>query len=101
MIAHSNMSTDSVWPMLLVINALDGHKIVDENGNAPYWDIQTPWIITADTADDYQKYWLEEFPIPLEAMQNLLYRYNPDVTYEDFEETLRNYGYDWVMSFHQ
>ena len=74
---------------------------VDENGNAPYFDIQQPWIITTETADDYQKYWLEEFPIPLEAMQNLLYRYNPDVSYDDFKEVLENYGYDWVMSFHK
>lgn len=101
MIAHSNMSTDSVFAMVLVLNALDGHKIVDENGNPPYFTAGSPWIITQETADDYQTYWLDEFPIPMEAMQSMLYRYNPDVSYESLLKIQEDYDYDWVMSFHE
>ena len=99
MYAHCHTTIDAAYAMPLVINALDGHKIVDAEGKAPYLTNLSPWLVTADTTDDYQTYWLDNFPLPIEEMQNMLYRYNPDVTYETIADSQEAWGYDWIVNY--
>lgn len=77
----------------LACNWLDGHPILDENGKAPYFNKMMPCTIDETNAQAYvDKMEAGEPIIPQEYYKNLLYRYNPDVTYDDFVEFLENYS---------
>ena len=75
---------------------MDGHKIVDENGVAAALLIN-PVVVTPETAEIYQKFWIDEMPYSYENFKDLLYRNNPDVTYEDFKKAAENYTFENVL----
>ena len=84
----------SMPPMIgaaLVMNYLDGCKLVDSNGLAVHYQT-TPIIVTSENVDLYMDVFCTEGqqPIADSLMQSLLYRYNPDLTYESFYETVTN-----------
>lgn len=77
----------------LACNWLDGHPILDENGKAPFFNQMMPCTIDETNAQAYvDKMESGEPIVPQEYYKNLLYRYNPDVTYDDFVEFLENYS---------
>lgn len=79
-----------IGPTLLV-NYLDGHPILDENGKAPR--LQTiPFAVTSENVDDYMAMFTTEgiHPVADEVLKNLCYRYNPDVTYETYMDVIQN-----------
>jgi ribose transport system substrate-binding protein len=78
----------------LLVNYLDGHPILDENGNAPMSDQLSFIMVTAETADDYEKYWLKRHPFLEEEYRNLCYRYNPDVTWQDYVNLIESYSFE-------
>ncbi len=89
------------WPEVylataLLLNNMDGHKIVDENGVAAALLIN-PVVVTPETAEIYQKFWIDEMPYSYENFKDLLYRNNPDVTYEDFKKAAENYTFENVL----
>ncbi len=74
----------------LLINYLDGHKIVDENGKVPEFK-SVGFVINNDNIDTYEKIFkTQSEPFPVEVIQKLMYRYNPDVTYADFADFVEN-----------
>ena len=76
----------------LVCNWLDGHPILDEEGKAPFFNQMQPCTIDETNAQAYiDKMESGEPIIPQEYYKNLLWRYNPDVTYDDFVEFLTDY----------
>ena len=83
---------------ILLINYLDGHPLLDENGEAPYLNSIPVWMVTPENADIYQKYTIDGFEMADEDYQNLLYRNNPDVTYESFRTFVENYDYDYMVA---
>jgi ABC-type sugar transport system substrate-binding protein len=71
----------------LLINHLDGHPILDENGKAPDLKIN-PFLVTKDNVDDYIAtfYTPGTHPITEEVLKSLLWRFNKDVSYKTFTE---------------
>ncbi len=77
----------------LLINAIDGHRIVDENGQPIMFDNLESALITPDNADAYiAGYDANVSWVGDENYKNLLYRYNPDVTVDDFNNFFENYA---------
>jgi ribose transport system substrate-binding protein len=90
---NGSLGVQGSLALCLAINAYDGHRIEDENGKPIYFDNFESAIITADNADLYMAgyengtSWVGD-----ENYLNLLYRYNPDVSAETFNEFLENYA---------
>ncbi|MCU6761063.1 ABC-type sugar transport system%2C periplasmic component [uncultured Roseburia sp.] len=77
----------------LLINYLDGHPILDKDGNPPYFGEKSQYVITKETADQFYGFLKDHGTetITAEEYQNLLYRNNPDVDYDYYDEFLKNY----------
>lgn len=72
----------------LLVNYLDGHQILDENGKAPYMCVM-PIILTSDNIDTFMSIYHStattgRHPLSPDTIKSLLWRYNPDVSYQDF-----------------
>ena len=84
----------------LLLNAMDGHKIVGADGKAPYLECP-PVVVTPENAEYYQKYWMDDVPFHYEDISQLLYRCNPDVSIKDFEDFIANYSVENVVTMHE
>jgi ABC-type sugar transport system substrate-binding protein len=75
----------------LLLNMLDGHPIKDADGKAPFFAIPTS-LVTKDNVDAYVEVFLSEgaHPVPADVLKKLCYRYNPDVTYQTYVDTIKN-----------
>ncbi|NCB62364.1 MAG: sugar ABC transporter substrate-binding protein [Clostridia bacterium] len=82
----------------LLINYLDGHPILDENGQAPMSNGIMTITVTAENVDDYDQYWIQNQAFTPEEYQALLYRNNPDVTWKDYEDLINNYNFESRMA---
>lgn len=84
---------------LLVLNCLDGHKIVDENGMAPRLRTQ-PFPVTRDNVDDYMKVFFsdEAQPFTKVMLEKLLYTSNPNVGYQDYVELVSSLDLDYMLA---
>jgi ABC-type sugar transport system substrate-binding protein len=85
----------------LLINYLDGHPILDDQGLAPR--LQTiPFTITAENAQDYIDIFYGEgsHAFTEEMFKNLVWRCNPDVTYADYTALIENLDLDYIMEQH-
>lgn len=79
--------------LCLVINAIDGHRIEDENGRPIYFDNFECAVITPENAEAYEKGYADGVSwVGDDTYKQLLYRYNPDVTAETYNEFLENYA---------
>ena len=88
---------DASFSAALVMNAIDGKRLVDENGDPIWADNMLLFEVNADNADNYLKYWVNDFPLTTEGFDQLLYRCNPDISYESFMDYCANYNYEFVM----
>jgi ribose transport system substrate-binding protein len=77
-----------------LLNYLDGHPILDENGQAPMSNGVKFVTVTKDNTDDFENYWLNSHPFTPDDYKNLCYRYNPNVTWQDYVDLLDNYNFD-------
>lgn len=79
--------------LVLLINALDGHRIVDENGQGVNFLNLECAMITPENAAAYQAgYEAGVSWVGDENYKNLLYRFNPDVTLDDFNNFFENFA---------
>ncbi len=79
--------------MVLAVNLADGHKIVDDEGKAAMFNNLQVFVITKDNVEAFRELYSDGTElITDEEYKSLLYRYNPDVTFDDFNEFLENYG---------
>ncbi len=85
----------------LLQNYLDGHPILDENGNPPVLTNLQMILLPADRVDDYTKYWIDGNPLTEEQYKSLMWRYNPDVSYQTFYDICENFTLDSVVEAHQ
>lgn len=70
----------------LLINYLDGHQILDENGKAPELT-NAGFVVNMDNIDAFEEIFKTKAePFQAKTIQPLLWRYNNDVTYADFEK---------------
>ena len=74
----------------LMINYLDGHQILDENGNPPELK-SVGFLVTTDNVDDYEALFLNSHPFTDEVLQTLVYRYNEDVDYAYIKDFVENH----------
>ncbi len=82
-----------VLSMTLLINYLDGHKIVDADGKAPLFDNLKTFVITPENAEGFQKLYDEGANfVGMDNFNKLLYRSNPDVTVDTYNEILQGYA---------
>ena len=75
----------------MLINHLDGHAILDADGNKPELIIY-PFIVTADNVDNYIAIFNAPGVSPFheEIARKLSWRYNSDVTYQTFLDVINN-----------
>jgi ribose transport system substrate-binding protein len=76
----------------LLLNMLDGHALKNDAGEAPFIQVPTS-LITKANVDAYVEVFFNEanpFPVTVDTIKKLAYRYNPDVTYASFMETIKN-----------
>ncbi|MGN0967733.1 MAG: sugar ABC transporter substrate-binding protein [Oscillospiraceae bacterium] len=74
----------------LMINYLDGHQILDNEGKAPELK-SVGFRIDANNVDDYEKLFLNNMPFTDEVLKTLVYRNNEDVTYDTFVDFMENH----------
>lgn len=79
--------------MCLLINYLDGHQILDKDGKAPILDYLKCYLITSENADHFAKlYENESCFVTDDEFKSLLYRYNPEVSFDTYDEFLKGYA---------
>jgi len=85
----------------LLINYIDGHPIKNENGLAPNLIVK-PFTVTIDNVDDFvaMLYTDGVNPIADDVLQSLLWRYNPDVTYQDYLDVIDSLTIEGMMAAH-
>ena len=73
--------------------------VLDADGNAAIFDDWEFFYIDSSNVDDYETYYLNKNQhIAAEDYQKLLYRYNPDVSYETFEQFIKDFSLDYVKA---
>lgn len=88
-------SVDGSIAMTLAINYMDGCKIVDENGQAPMFNILQAYVVSSDNVDKFVDLYANGCElITADGYKNLLYRYNPEVSYDTYVQFLSHYGDD-------
>lgn len=85
----------------LLINYLDGHPILDENGEAPMTNGLNAIFVDPSNVDDYEENWINNQAFTPEEYQALLYRNNPDVTWKDYTDLIDNYSFESRMAAKQ
>ncbi len=80
----------------LLMNTIDGHKIVGDDGK-PLNLTLDPVVVTPETVDLYEKFWIDGNPYEYDDISYLLYRENSEVTADDFYEFCENYSIESVL----
>lgn len=79
--------------MCLLINYLDGHQILDAEGKAPILDNLNLYMVTSENAAGFKKMYANESCfITDEEFKSLLYKYNPEVSFETYDTFVQNYA---------
>lgn len=86
--------------MALAINMADGHPILDEEGKAPMFANIQDFLITEENVDVFTELYAggNKF-ISDDQYKSLLYRYNPEVSYDSWVEFLTTYGDNVVANY--
>lgn len=80
----------------LLLDAIDGKRIEDKDGIPGNFLIK-PVVVLPETAELYEKCWIDEMPYTYDDVKTLLYRENPNVTYQDFEKFVEGYSIEGVL----
>ena len=86
---------------LLLVNYLDGHPILDENGKAPATKGVKTIMITKENVDDFEENWINNEIFSEEELQSLLYKYNENVTWADYQKMIDEYNFENRMAAKQ
>lgn len=84
----------------LLQNYLDGHPILDPDGNPPVFTNLNMILLPADQADLYKKYWIDGHPLTEDQYKSLTWRYNPDVSYDTFNDLCSTFSLETVAIAH-
>lgn len=85
------------FAIALLYNYLDGHQILDDDGNAP--DLaMVPFRVDADNLDAVIELFFTDgtHPFSEKMLQQLTWRNNENVTYQDFEDMIESIEEDAV-----
>ena len=86
--------TSALYTAIMLENALDGCKMVDENGSAVIIEDAKMISVPSEYADMYQRFFIDENPYEEEEISNMLYVNNPDVTLDDLKAMISSYSLD-------
>ena len=93
--ANDGISLGAYIASAMMINFLDGHPIKDANGNAPRFSAK-PIKVDASNVDQYLEIFYSSDPaikpVNQKMLESLLWRNNPDVTYQTYLDMLENLG---------
>ena len=92
---NDGISLASYISCTLVLNYLQGNKIVDENGKAPRLST-SPFQVNQDNVENYIKVFFSDDakPFTLEMLQDLLAE---DVTYQTYVDLIENINLDYML----
>lgn len=77
----------------LLLNYLEGHKIVDEDGKAPVFNNLSTFIVNKDNIDKIKPLFdNNESLVSNETYEKLLYKFNPDVDFDTYNEVFEGYA---------
>ena len=95
---NDGISLASYISCTLVLNYLAGHKIVDENGQAPRLST-SPFRVDQSNVDNYLKVFFsdEAKPFTQSMLNDLLYTSNPNVSYQDYVDLIANIDLDMML----
>jgi ribose transport system substrate-binding protein len=88
--------TETILATTLLLNQLDGKRIVGDDGKPVITEDVPTLIVTAENADRFEQMFITEHPFSEEMLKKLLYKYNPDVSWADYQEYIDNYSIDWI-----
>jgi ABC-type sugar transport system substrate-binding protein len=84
----------------LLQNWLDGHPITDADGK-PFWNTDIRNIlVTAENADDFNEYIIQNEPLTEEFFRTFVWRYNNDVTAQTYIDFGKAYNLDYIKQIH-
>ncbi|MTI60008.1 MAG: substrate-binding domain-containing protein [Firmicutes bacterium] len=82
---------NSGFAVALLHNYLLDKPLLNKDGQAPV--IEVPILVLPNTqANAYQEWWLDNQPFTAEEMKNMSYKWNKDVSLDDFREVMKNYS---------
>ena len=95
---NDGISLASYISCTLVLNALAGHKIVDENGKVPRLST-SPFRVDQNNVENYLKVFFsdEAKPFTKAMLEDLLYTSNPEVSYKDYVELIESINLDYML----
>ncbi|MDD6188344.1 MAG: substrate-binding domain-containing protein [Clostridiales bacterium] len=95
---NDGISLASYISCTLVLNYLAGHKIVDENGKVPRLST-SPFRVDQNNVENYLKVFFsdEAKPFTKSMLEDLLYTSNPNVSYNDYVELIKNINLDYML----
>ena len=90
----------SIAPCML-LNALDGHKILDANGQPPRFRTH-PFTVDKDNVDAYISVFYADgvHPFTAELLNQLCWRTNPDVSYQTYVDFIDNLTLNKLLEAH-
>lgn len=95
-IGWSHGVSAGAYATALVVNTLDGHQLLDENGQVPNIATMPVFRVDQDNAAVYETYWIEGNAVDDEDYKQLLYRFNPDVSYDSFLAFVNSVDMDYA-----
>lgn len=97
-IVYDNVDVTFGNAIPMILNAVDGHKFVNEDGSAPLIGVQRWTITSADQFNTvYDLYDGGDYVITAEDMADLIIANNPDMTTEKFAEFYGSYTIDKLL----
>lgn len=97
MVGDGGTTAEFIMASALLINHLDGHPILDDEGNVPVSEVMLPLVITAEDADSFEKEFITEHPFTEDMVKRYLWRYNSNVSWADFQDFIDNYSLKWII----
>ena len=92
---NDGISMASYISSTLVINYLQGNKIVDENGKAPRLSTH-PFQVTKDNAEIYSEvFFQQDAPFTADMLQMLV---ADGVTYQDYADLIENLDLEYILA---
>lgn len=90
--------TNSLYTAIMLENALDGKKLLDEDGLPAIIEDAKFLSVPASCANLYERFFIEENPYEPEEIEALLYSHNPDVELSDLEEVIQAFCFEERMA---
>ncbi len=97
-IGWSHGVSAGAYATALLVNSLDGHRLLDESGQVPCISTMPVFRVDQENAETYETYWIAGNAVDDADYKQLLYRFNPEVSYESFLEFVNSVDMDYASA---